>query len=274
MFLVLRSGATPQSSNPCLSVAIFFCYILYIYRPFLYNIKMKKCHFLRRFDLIILGLFIVGMLTGLILFYIDLPAFSTFIDEDGIVEWLTVIALVGGAVISIKRFFQLRKQKKKLFLTFLLITALVLLFGAGEELSWGQRLFNFQSSKFFEEHNTQKEINIHNLVFGGVKLNKLIFSLFLTVCVILFLFVLPLLYRKSEKIKHVVELCAIPVPRNYQVVSYILLFIVIVIINDLRKWELLEMGSVLLFLSIIQNPLNKELFRVPGKSKEKNRDGE
>jgi len=222
----------------------------------------------------ILGLFIVGMLTGIVLFYIDLPAFSTFIDEDGVAEWLTVIALVGSAAISIKRFFQLRKHKKKLFLAFLLITALVLLFGAGEELSWGQRLFNFQSSDFFKEHNTQKEINIHNLVFGKLKLNKVIFSLLLSVSICLFLFVLPILYRKSEKIKHVVELSAIPVPRNYQIVSYILLFIVIVIINDLRKWELLEMGGALLFLAIVQNPLNKELFRVPGKSKVKNRDGE
>ncbi|GAJ03193.1 unnamed protein product, partial [marine sediment metagenome] len=175
-------------------------------------------------------------------------------------EWLTVIALVGGAVISIKRFFQLRKQKKKLFLIFLLITALVLLFGAGEELSWGQRLFNIQSSDFFKEHNTQKEINIHNLVFGGLRLNKLIFSLLLTVCICLFLFVLPILYRKSEKIKHFVELFAVPVPRNYQVVSYILMFILIGIINDPRKWELLEMGGVLLFLAIIYNPLNRENF--------------
>lgn len=208
----------------------------------------------------ILGVFIVGMLTGVILFYIDLPAFSAFIDEDGIAEWVTVIALVGGVVISITRFFQLRKQKKKLFLAFLLITALVLLFGAGEELSWGQRLFNIQSSNFFVKHNTQKEINIHNLVFGGLKLNKLIFSLLLTVCICLFLFVLPILYRKSEKIKHFAELFAVPVPRNYQIVSYILLIIVIAIINDPRKWEFLEMGGVLLFLAIIYNPLNREDF--------------
>ena len=208
----------------------------------------------------ILGVFIVGMLTGVILFYIDLPTFSAFIDEDGIAEWVTVIALVGGAVISITRFFQLRNQKKKLFLTFLLITALVLLFGAGEELSWGQRLFNIQSSDFFKEHNTQKEINIHNLVFAGLKLNKLIFSLLLTVCICLFLFVLPILYRKSEKIKHFVELFTVPVPRNYQIVSYILLIIVIAIINDPRKWEFLEMGGVLLFLAIIYNPLNRENF--------------
>jgi hypothetical protein len=208
----------------------------------------------------ILGVFIVGMLTGVALFYIYSPAFSRFIDEDGIAEWLTVVALVGGAVISINRFCQLRKQKKKLFLTFLLMTALVLLFGAGEELSWGQRLFNIQSSNFFEKHNTQKEINIHNLVFGGLKLNKLIFSLFLTVCICLFLFVLPLLYRKSEKIKRFVALFAVPVPRNYQIVSYILMFIVIGIINDPRKWELLEMGGVLLFLAIIYNPLNRKDF--------------
>jgi hypothetical protein len=32
-----------------------------------------------------------------------------------------------------------------------------------EEISWGQRIFDIQNPKYFEEHNTQKEISIHNL---------------------------------------------------------------------------------------------------------------
>ena len=221
---------------------------------------MNKWKLSCRFDLLVLGVFAIALLTGLVLFYMDLPAFTAYIDEDGIVEWATVIGLLACAFISIKRFFLLRKQKKKLFLTFLLLTALVFVFGAGEEISWGQRLFNLQSSKFFVEHNTQQEINFHNLVFGGLKLNKLIFSLLLSVCVCFFLFVLPILYRKSKKIKNFAASLAIPVPRNYQIFAYVILFIVIGIIDDSRKWELVEMGGALLFWTIFQNPLNREDF--------------
>lgn len=208
----------------------------------------------------VLSIFVVGLLTGIVLYYVNLPAFTVFIDEDGIAEWLTVVGLLACAVISIARFFLLRDRKKKLFLIFLLLTALVFIFGAGEEISWGQRIFGIESSGFFKEHNTQGEMNVHNLVFGGVKLNKLIFSLVLSVCVFLFLFILPVLYRKSEKIKKLVGMLAVPVPRNVQVIAYVVLFIVIAIIQDSRKWELLEMGGALLFLAIIYNPLNKEDF--------------
>jgi hypothetical protein len=31
-----------------------------------------------------------------------------------------------------------------------------------EEISWGQRLFHVSTPEFFEEHNLQKEINLHN----------------------------------------------------------------------------------------------------------------
>ncbi len=208
----------------------------------------------------VLSLFAVGLLTGIILYYVNLPAFTVFIDEDGIAEWLTFVGLLACAVIAVTRFFLLRKRKEKLFLIFLLLTALVFLFGAGEEISWGQRIFGIESGEFFIDHNTQGEINIHNLVFGGVKLNKLIFSLVLSVCVFLFLFVLPVLYRKSEKIKRFVGMSAVPVPRNVQVIAYVLLFVVIAVIRDSRKWELLEMGGALLFLAIIYNPLNKTDF--------------
>jgi predicted membrane metal-binding protein len=208
-----------------------------------------------------MALFAAGMITGLILFFTKPAAFSWFIDEDGIAEWLTVIGLLACTVVCITRFIRLRNQKKKLFLIFLLLAALVFLFGAGEELSWGQRLFNIESSKFFVEHNTQQEINIHNLVFGKLRLNKLIFSLLLSICICLYLFVLPVLYRKSKKIKQLTDNLAGPVPRNYQIFAYILLFIIIGIITDSRKWELLEMGGALLFLAIFLNPLNVDIFQ-------------
>ncbi len=236
---------------------------LYKMAVFLYNVSMKQPKIHLYFDVVALGLLGLCLATAVILLVFSPSAFAAFIDEDGIVEWLTVIGLLGCAVLSGIRFFRLKPYKKKLFLFFILLTALVFVFGAGEEISWGQRIFNIESGDFFNSHNTQKETNIHNLVFGGVRLNKLIFSLLMGVAVFFFLFILPLLYRKIPKIKELAGLLAVPVPQTFQVIAYIALFLFIGIIKDPRKWELLEMGGALLFFSIIQNPLNRDDFVPP-----------
>ncbi|MGH7637808.1 MAG: hypothetical protein ACREOK_09150, partial [Gemmatimonadaceae bacterium] len=51
------------------------------------------------------------------------------------------------------------------------LVALFLLFVAGEEMSWGQRLLGLTPPSYFLEHNTQQEMNLHNFgtVFGGPK---------------------------------------------------------------------------------------------------------
>ena len=43
------------------------------------------------------------------------------------------------------------------------ILASGLFFTAGEEISWGQRLFQFVAPAYFRSHNIQNETNIHNL---------------------------------------------------------------------------------------------------------------
>ncbi|MCU0289227.1 MAG: hypothetical protein MUF15_22880 [Acidobacteria bacterium] len=222
---------------------------------------MRQDNFSLKVDLPVLGLFALALLTGVILYYVDLPTFSTYIEEDGIVEWLTAASLAACATVCLIRYFRLRSQKKRIFSIVLLVMALVFIFGMGEELSWGQRIFNYSSNNFFTEHNTQQEVNVHNLQFGKVRLNKIIFSLLLSILFCFYLFVLPILYRLLKKIKQWVDDLAVPVPRNYQLIAYGALFIAIGVIHDSRKWELLEMGSTMLFLVILNNPLNKEIFQ-------------
>lgn len=221
-----------------------------------------------RLEMLVLGLFAVGLLTGVALYFINSSAFSTYVEEDGVVEWITVAALVSCAAINMLRFFRLKKQKAKLFLGVLLGASLVLLFGAGEELSWGQRIFHFGGGDFFNTYNTQKEVNLHNLQFGPVKLNKLIFSLLLSVLVCVYIFALPVLYRLLKIVKQWVDDLAIPVLKNYQLIAFVALIIAIGLIHDMRKWELLEMCSVLLLLVILLDPLNKEIYLKPQKTEE------
>ena len=41
--------------------------------------------------------------------------------------------------------------------------ALIFFFGAGEEISWGQRILGFQTPEALSEVNRQEEFNLHNL---------------------------------------------------------------------------------------------------------------
>jgi hypothetical protein len=45
--------------------------------------------------------------------------------------------------------------------------ALLFFFGGGEEISWGQRIFNIQTPDSLNAINNQGEITVHNISFGG-----------------------------------------------------------------------------------------------------------
>ena len=81
-----------------------------------------------------------------------------------------------------------------MFLSVTFLCGLVFLFGAGEEISWGQRIFNTESSEFFLKNNAQQETNLHNLVVGGVKINKLVFGKGIAIFIVLYLVVFPIIW--------------------------------------------------------------------------------
>lgn len=52
----------------------------------------------------------------------------------------------------------------------LLGLAFIFFFGGGEEISWGQRIFNIATPDEINAINDQGEITVHNLDFGGVNI--------------------------------------------------------------------------------------------------------
>jgi hypothetical protein len=56
-----------------------------------------------------------------------------------------------------------RRGKEKMIWLFYLIFAIGLIFIAGEETSWGQDFFHFHTPGFFERHNEQDDLTLHNL---------------------------------------------------------------------------------------------------------------
>jgi len=52
---------------------------------------------------------------------------------------------------------------------FFLFLCVIFVLGAGEELSWGQRIFNLKTPDFLNEINEQGEINFHNISLVNAK---------------------------------------------------------------------------------------------------------
>ena len=201
------------------------------------------------------------VLLGLLLSFVNVHYFnSVYTVEDGMIEWFTVDALLFSAFVTIYRLNQFRLTKGKLFFFGLLLFSIVFIFGAGEEISWGHHMFQYDVPQFFRDHNAQNETNIHNLVVSGKKINKIIFGTFLGICIAFYFLVLPLLYKKYEKIKSIVNRCALPLPRGIHIFLYLALFFVTSIMPSSKKGEVLEFGGTFIFFIMILFPLNKEIF--------------
>jgi hypothetical protein len=115
---------------------------------------------------ILIALAVLAVSYGVLVFDDDtVVALGT---EDGLFECATSVlfAITGGllAWMYVKcpyanDLLVLRTRRN----IFFLLLALVFLFGAGEEISWGQRIFGFETPESIAKENLQGEMNIHNL---------------------------------------------------------------------------------------------------------------
>ena len=227
-------------------------------RPFCFLLLNMPKHTLTEKLIPIAVLIIVAI--GFWLFYTDLAAFGRYVVEDGPVEWITVAGLLAGSIVSLYRFVHLFKAKAWWFLTVTFLLGLLLFFAAGEEISWGQRLLGIKSSEFFEQNNAQGETNLHNLVVKGEKLNKIIFSTLLSICMGIYLVLVPVLHAKVKGMRSFIDRSGVPVAQLYQVVCFVVLIILTTLLKHEKNAELLECGFGLLFFLVIRYPVNRYIF--------------
>ncbi len=99
-----------------------------------------------------------------------LHAYTLFFGEppkEGFMEKfsssLFLIAAIALIISSIKiNRNQFPTKLKKQIVSILILLSGSFLFIFGEEISWGQRIFNLESFGVFNEYNAQKELNSHN----------------------------------------------------------------------------------------------------------------
>ena len=209
----------------------------------------------------IAGLLIGTMLIGLCIDKFISPEYFSdpFVVEDGLIEYISAFVLLTCSFILFRYIFRAKNRPWTWYLVPIAM-ALLLFFAFGEELSWGQRIFNWESGDTFKEMNKQHETNLHNLVIGGVDLNKVVFSQLLTIGLAIYILILPFLARKFESIHNLCNQFGVPVFRNHHILLFLVATMVVLIITSMKKWELYEYAFGLIFLMLYINPWNTEVY--------------
>jgi len=198
----------------------------------------------------------------------------TLVTEDGFTESSTALSLFLVAIICVSRIFKLKKSRSLIFLAMTGFIGFVGLFGAGEEISWGQRIFGWATPEFFMEHNKQEETGLHNLVveINGkrVNLNKVIFGTGLALAMIVYLFVMTPIYRQHRKrdgpFSRFIDSLAIPMPENYHIIGYLVVVACVeLLIDSSKRGEMTEFAGSIVFLLNVAYPHNREIFQLESK---------
>lgn len=94
---------------------------------------------------------------------------SLMYSEDHYFENVGAVSLFVGSVLCFIAFFRAWRSRAATGISWIKLLsylglALLFFFGAGEEISWGQRIFNIQTPEAIEQQNGQEELNVHNLL--------------------------------------------------------------------------------------------------------------
>ncbi len=182
---------------------------------------------------------VLVMLMMLATAVVDLRVHKRLAEEDGFVEWLTVLGLLAAGAVQGVRWWGFRQNQSPAWSLVTLGSVALFVFGAGEELSWGQRIFGW-GAELDLSANRQNELNLHNMEVGGLNMNKVIFTYGLGLGLGFYLVVLPALAKRYTGLRRWLTDLGIPVG-SYQVAGWFMVCLLIVLLIPwTKKWETLE----------------------------------
>ncbi len=115
----------------------------------------------------------------------------------GILELLHFFVPLAGFFVALGLLMQKKIRRHRLLFGFLLLSALACLYSAGEEMSWGQHFFKWNTPDYWSSLNRQDETNLHNTLDIFDKTPRLILEIGILVGGI----VLPLLGLMTPKLR-------------------------------------------------------------------------
>ena len=120
--------------------------------------------------------------------------FDRWIESElGIIENLTVFVLLPAALMLLYTGKNYLRKSKVLLAIWFVLAALVCIGFGGEEASWGQHWFGWESPEYFESNNRQGETNFHNF---DIQIGRTVKAV-LTLAIIIGGLILPLV-RKAD----------------------------------------------------------------------------
>lgn len=250
------------------------------------------------------GLIFLVVLSGYVAVSLAWEASKAFRGEDNLIESLGAFFLLTASILYFSCYWLSSRagkdspdlhRKRNGFYVFL---AVIFFIGFGEEISWGQRIFDWETPKILSEINRQGETNIHNIILfndpryrdGGPLENKRrpVLSILLDVDTWFFSFwfsyclILPLLNQYSRQSSRYISRIGLPVPPlwigllllvNFSMYAIPHLFSLLVYMDHSFN-ELRESYDGLIFSVLAHHELKKQLFfnkRVHAEEEEKTR---
>jgi len=155
-------------------------------------------------SLLISGAFVVaGLLhVGLIASLLSPTQLFAVSGEDGVIEYSTAIIFLMCSLVSARLSFKFAGQRARVVIHALF--AFVFFLMVGEEISWGQRIFNIGLPEALRNANVQGEINLHNM-YGYFADHIFIMGVFVFGCL------MPLLARFSVFYRKLFDLLGLPI---------------------------------------------------------------
>ncbi|MDC0415786.1 hypothetical protein OAM12_00815 [Candidatus Pelagibacter sp.] len=149
----------------------------------------------------------------------DLNFLKMFWLENGFVENIQSLFLLFSILILIR--IKIKLKKNKILNIFLLLKIIALIFYLGEEISWGQHFFNWETSEWFIINNNQKETNLHNITNLLDQLPRTIVLIWCSLSIFVII-----LFHKFNLINETVFRLVCP-NRKLLIISIILIFLVL-----------------------------------------------
>ena len=140
-------------------------------------------------NLLLLGVSvaIIGFYGVTVIYYPKLYIICTYEDLYG--EWAQTYGFL--TLFAFSALLSFNKNQPKHW--FYCLLAFISFYAFMEEISWGQRLFGFETPDFFHKNNYQNEANLHNLFTGPVtSLSKTLFTYLISICLLIYGVVLPI----------------------------------------------------------------------------------
>ena len=195
------------------------------------------------------------LLTYILILLLDDVTIVRLTKEDSYFESVGAIFWLIASVLFFYLFVKHRVSNDLYFVrtnrnVFFFLLGCLFFLGFGEEISWGQRIFGFETPELLNEINAQQETNIHNLwIFHGkdaegqrkgflalvTNIDRLFSVFWLTYCLLV-----PIAYRMSSRAAGFLNRIALPIVS----ISIGSLFMLNYLISKIFEWTLLPVVEI------------------------------